>query len=259
MSLYETVAARLIATPLQRPAQWLQHVRQASERRRHPELAEFYREGERTDAFLRRVLRHDTHGIDIGCHIGSFLQKLTALAPDGRHHAVEPVARKAAWLRRKFPGTVVHEVALSDYDGEVAFFVNRSRSSYSGLRARESGTISEVRVACRRLDHLIPADARIGFIKIDVNGAELHVLKGALGLLARDRPAILLECTLGGLRDYGVRAEDVYDTVTRQAGYRIFLLKDWLADAGPLDLSRFRSSMEYPFQAFNYAVVPSTR
>jgi FkbM family methyltransferase len=256
MSLYEHVAARLIATPLQRPAQWLQHMRRAAERRRHPELAELHREGEYTDAFLRRVLQQDTNGIDIGCHIGSFLEKMVTLAPLGRHHAVEPVARKAAWLRRKFRGVVVHEVALSDHDGEAAFFVNRSRSSYSGLRARESGPIDELRVTCRRLDGLIPADARIGFIKIDVNGAELHVLEGALGLIARDQPAILLECTLGGLRDYGVRADEVYDTVTRKAGYRIYLLKDYLSEAGPLDLQRFCRSMEYPFQAFNYAVVP---
>jgi FkbM family methyltransferase len=256
MSLYEHVAARLIATPLQRPALWLQHMQKAAERRRHPELAELYREGERTDAFLRRVLQQDTNGIDIGCHIGSFLQRMVTLAPNGRHHAVEPVARKAAWLRRKFPGVVVHEVALSDHDGEAAFFVNRSQSSYSGLRARESGPIDESRVTCRRLDGVIWADARIGFIKIDVNGAELHVLQGALELIARDRPAILLECTLGGLRDYGVRAEEVYDTVTRKAGCRVYLLKDYLAEAGPLDLQRFCRSMEYPFQAFNYAVVP---
>jgi hypothetical protein len=70
MSIYEHVAARLIATPLQRPAQWLQHMGKAAERRRHPELGELYLEGERTDAFLRRVLRPDTNGIDIGCHIG---------------------------------------------------------------------------------------------------------------------------------------------------------------------------------------------
>ena len=56
MSLYESIAARLIGTPLQRPAEWLRDMRGARFRKSHPELAEWFREGERTDHFLQQVL-----------------------------------------------------------------------------------------------------------------------------------------------------------------------------------------------------------
>lgn len=260
MSLYEKVAARVIGTPLQRPAEWLQHVRGARHRREHPELAEWFREGERTEQALQRVIRADTNCIDIGCHIGSFLQRIVSMAPRGRHHAVEPVPHKAAWLRRKFPAVTVVECALSDAGGTAEFFVNDAQTSYSSLKPRSvPGQMQTLQVQCRTLDEVIPANTKIGFIKIDVNGAELKVLKGARQLLKRDGPFVLFECTRGGLDDHGIEANEVFDFVTGPAGYEINLLESFLSGGPALDLAGFRRSMEYPFQAFNYAVVPARR
>ncbi|MFL6663697.1 MAG: FkbM family methyltransferase [Rhizobacter sp.] len=256
MSLYESIAARLIGTPLQRPAQWLQGLRGASYRRAHPELAEWFREGERTQQVLQRVIGPSTNCIDVGCHIGSFLQTIVTMAPQGRHYAVEPVPHKAAWLQKRFPRVSVLQVALSDSNGSAEFFVNEARTSYSGFKARAvPGELRAVQVARRRLDDLIPEDANIGFIKIDVNGGELMALQGALRLLRRDRPFVLLECTRGGLDDYGIDSDQVHACVVQEAGYRIQLLKDYLEGGPALEPDAFRKSMEYPFQAFNYAVV----
>jgi FkbM family methyltransferase len=203
------------------------------------------------------VVRADMNCIDIGCHIGSFLQELTTIAPRGHHYAVEPVPQKAARLREKFPAVTVLEVALGETNGTAEFFINQAQTSYSGLKKRDvPGALQAVQVQCRRLDGVIPADARIGFIKIDVNGAESMVLRGALELLERDRPAVLLECTQGGLDDYGVRSDDVYDFLVGPAGYRVQLLKDF-PDGPVLDAAGFRQSMQYPFQAFNFAVTPA--
>ena len=258
MSLYETIAARLIGTPLQRPAEWLRHARGARFRREHPELAEWFQEGARADAYVRRVVARDTNAIDIGCHIGSFLQTLVTLAPDGRHHAFEPVPHKAAWLRRKFPKVAVHAVALSDARGSAEFHVNTQQSSYSGLKPRgPEGRFERVEVPCRTLDDEMANQPRIGFVKIDVNGAESKVLRGARAFLRRDRPYLLLECTRGGLDDYGVPSDEVHELLTDACGYRIHLLKDWLQGGAALDATAFAASMNYPFQAFNYAVVPA--
>ena len=258
MSFYETIAARLIGTPLQRPAERLRHARGARFRREHPELAEWFQEGGRADAYVRRVVAADTNAIDIGCHIGSFLQTLVTLAPNGRHHAFEPVPHKAAWLRRKFPKVAVHAVALSDARGSAEFHVNTQQSSYSGLKPRgPEGRFERVEVPCRTLDDEMAGQPRIGFVKIDVNGAESKVLRGARAFLRRDRPYLLLECTRGGLDDYGVRSDEVHALLTRACGYRIHLLKDWLQGGPPLDAAGFAASMDYPFKAFNYAVVPT--
>ena len=258
MSLYESVAARLIGTPLQRPAEWLRYMRGARFRREHPELTEWFLEGGRADAYVRRVVAYDTNAIDIGCHIGSFLQTIVTLAPHGRHHAFEPVPHKAAWLRRKFPDVTVHAVALSDINETAQLHVNTQESAYSGLIPRgPENRLERTEVQCRKLDDEMAGQPRIGFVKIDVNGAESRVLRGARALLRRDRPYLLLECTRGGLDDYGVQSDEVHALLTEECGYRIHLLKEWLQDGPALDAAGFAASMIYPFQAFNYAVVPA--
>ena len=259
MSLYESIAARLIGTPLQGPAEWARHVKGAWHRRQHPELAEWFAEGSRVDACMSRVIAEDTNCLDIGCHIGSFLQKLVTLAPRGKHHAFEPVPHKAQWLARKFPTVSVHAVALTDEHATAEFFVNPAQTSYSGLVARRAaGPLEPVQVQCRTLDEMMRGEPRVGFVKIDVNGAESKLLRGAREFLLRDRPFVLLECTRGGLDDYGVDADEVFDFVTGELGFRLMLLKEWLAGGPALNAEAFRKSMEYPFQAFNFAMVAQT-
>ena len=259
MSLYEVVAARLIGTPLQRPAEWLRKVKGARFRRRHPELVEVFLEADRTEEIFRRVLTPATHCIDIGCHIGAFLQRFVAMAPQGHHYAVEPVPWKARWLRKKFPTVSLLEMALGDTAGTSAFFVDASASAYSGVKVRvQPGRVESLQVDCRRLDDVIPEDANIGLIKLDVNGGELTVLRGALQLLRRDRPFVLLGCTEGGLADYGFDSDQVHDFLVDEAGFAIYLLKDYLNGGEPLSADAFRHSMTYPFQAFNYAVTASS-
>jgi hypothetical protein len=47
-----------------------------------------------------------------------------------------------------------------------------------------------------KLDDLVPTLKHVDFIKIDVEGAELEVLKGALELIGRNKPVLIIE-TLG--------------------------------------------------------------
>ncbi len=255
MSLYERLASHLIGTPLQRPAEWLRRAKGAPFRRRHPELAELFREDERIDRVMRDAIRADTRCIDVGCHVGAYLHKIVRLAPRGQHLAVEPVPHKAAWLRAKFPRVTVVEAALDAADGTKEFFVRPRETALSGLHVGPGGPRETLRVQCRRLDDVVDRNARVGFIKIDVNGGELAALRGAEQLLRRDRPFILLGCTQEGLANHGIDADEVLDFLER-AAYRIFLLKDHLSGGAPLDAAAFRASMVYPLQALNYAVVP---
>lgn len=259
MSLaYERLASLLLGTPLQRPAEWLRGLKGRSFHSKHPELGELALEGPRVEAALARTLRPGTNCIDVGCHLGSFLLRLVRGAPGGRHFAVEPVAYKARWLRRKFPQVTVLEMVAGEEDGRADFFLNDRLSSYSSLRPHPSSAedaMRRIEVESRRLDDVIPRQTPIGFIKIDVNGAELHVLRGARRILAEDRPAVLLECTRQGLDEFGIAPAQVYAFVTEEAGYDIFLLKDFLEGRGPISLERFAKSMVYPFEAFNYWLV----
>lgn len=138
MRPYERIAAHLIGTPLQKPAEWLRWLKGAPGRRAHPELAEIHAEERRIDAVMRRIIQADTHCIDIGCHLGTYLQKIVTLAPRAQHLAFEPVPQKALWLRRKFPRVSVQQAALTDSTGTADFFVHelQERLQRSGQAQR---------------------------------------------------------------------------------------------------------------------------
>ena len=51
--------------------------------------------------------------------------------------------------------------------------------------------------------------------------------------------------------------EAVHERLTDGCGYRVHLLKDWLQGGPALDAAGFAASMNYPFQAFDYAVMPA--
>ncbi|HEX2540224.1 MAG TPA: FkbM family methyltransferase [Caldimonas sp.] len=261
MTLYETIASRLVGTPLQAPAEWLRWLKGAPSRLRHPELGELYVEDRRLDEVMRRAIRPATNCVDVGCHLGTYLHKFVTLAPNGTHRAFEPVAHKAEWLRRKFPTVTVMQMALGEATGTAEYFVYEDQTAYSGLaKSKEPGVTPEARqIECRRLDDVVPQDAQVGFLKVDVNGGELGVLRGGRRVLMQDRPLVLLGCTQGGLTDYGLDSAQVHAFLVDEVGYRIYLPKDHLAGGEPLSAARFHETMQYPFQAFNYIVEPGER
>ena len=150
----------------------------------------------------------DSSCVDIGANRGTVLRMIEERAPGGCHHAFEPLPHRAAQLRVAFPNVEVHEVALTNAPGSVRFTVVEEDAvdGYSGitehLRTLPKGwTTHEVSVEAARLDDLLPADFVPRFVKIDVEGAELAVLRGAERLLRGHRPILFLEH--GGRDDTG--------------------------------------------------------
>ena len=63
----------LVGTVLESPAHKLRWFSGLPMRVRYPELWEVYLEERRLPEILKRLLSEDSHGVDVGCHIGSFL------------------------------------------------------------------------------------------------------------------------------------------------------------------------------------------
>lgn len=248
----------IVRTPFEAPALRLEEILGYPHRARHPEFAPIFGEGRCIERFLRTTLSAESNCIDIGCHLGIMLSAFARIAPLGAHIAFEPIPEKAAWLRAKFPEYEIHETALSSRDDHAAtFFINRDSTGYSGLnRHCEPGDeLIETRVACRRLDDVLPPERRVDFIKVDVEGAELQVLLGAERILLRQRPLLLFESTQSALAAASVATRDVFDFLDR-VGYSIFLPQLFTDGAAPLDLTSFHRAHEFPFAAFNFIGVP---
>lgn len=247
-----------IRTPLERPLSRLRGLLGYRWRRAHPELVEIFAEPARIEQVVRRILGESSNCIDIGCHLGSMLNLIVTLAPKGRHMAFEAMPQKAKWLKRKFPEVDVRAMALSDRAGDVTFYQNVKKTGFSGLRphADPGDRLAELVVPCERLDAVVPEQQRVDFIKLDVEGAELLVLRGGEKLLRQQRPSILFECTTSGLTQFDVTPRDMYRYLTEGLPYRVYLLKSWLNGDAPLEFGAFEKAMVYPFQAFNFVATP---
>ncbi len=149
----------------------------------------------------------------------------------------------------------IWQVALSDTSkDDIIFYYQARHSGFSGLRRhRKSGyEVKQLITKSKRLDDIVPPSEHIDFIKIDVEGGELDVFRGANEILQRCQPHILFECTRSGLAAFGFTSNEIFEFLTQQHSYSIFLIKDWLDDKEPLDFEQFYNAMRYPFQALNF-------
>lgn len=256
--MLETWKYEFIRTPLERPLLSLRELLRWPGRRRHPELHEIHLEDARIQRVLERHLRPDSHCVDVGAHYGSMLSAIVRLAPRGHHTAFEAMPEKAAFLRRKFPEVAIRAMALSSEPGRASFHVNTRRSGFSGFgRHGDAGDAYRViEVRCGTLDEEMPDEPRIDLLKVDVEGAEERVLRGGRRFLTRHAPLLLFECGPSGALTLGRTPTDLYRLLTEELGYDVWLLKDHLAGAGPVDRARFEAALVYPFQAFNWVALP---
>jgi FkbM family methyltransferase len=211
-----------------------------------------------TSEVLRRTLRPDSSCIDVGAHQGEILREFLRLAPEGRHHAFEPIPALHASLQHQFGHqAVIHDCALSTASGRATFNVVPDDPAYSGLQKRKyrsPDTRTEtIQVEVRTLDELFPPGSpKTDLIKIDVEGGEYDVLRGGGELLRRDHPLIIFECGLGASDYYGTEPAQLFRFL-RECGYVLRSLPGFVSGSTPLDEETFcriyEHSTDYYFVA----------
>ena len=157
----------------------------------------FKRWSEVEEDLLEIVVDRQRVAVDVGAYAGTYTLRLADLAHTV--YAFEPDVEMAAMLRRVAPPNVhVSQNAVSDREGTSEFHVPLSKGrrravNCGSLVVQHPGRDYEVRlVKTTTLDASL-ANSDVGFIKIDVEGAEQSVLVGAQKLIARCHPVILAE------------------------------------------------------------------
>lgn len=194
-----------------------------------------------TTEIIRRVLGPSGNAVDVGCFRGKILDEIVRQAPDGHHVAVEPNPDLAARLRERFRAVTVHQVALSDEPGTSEFHLLTQLPAQSGLRRRPTDRDSEVRVIeveVDTLDRLLPNDTRFDLVKIDVEGAEVNVLRGARDTLRRWQPVVVFEHGVRSAKPYGTTPEMLFDLLA-ECGLHVSLLDRWLDGTAPFTRQEF--------------------
>ncbi len=154
--------------------------------------------------------------IDVGAYRGDWTQEVQSIFPDANFLLVEPQPERAPTLEaltKKSPN-VYFESALAGAtdDAETAFNVLKTGSSVYAQRYKADELFPEtITLPMRTLDTLVKKNALPGdyFIKLNVQGYEPEVLKGATEVLM-DTEVVLLEvCLLNFLNDAPLFAEVV--------------------------------------------------
>jgi FkbM family methyltransferase len=198
--------------------------------------------------------------LDVGAHIGSIIAAVAQRDASIKIVAIEAIPEKAARLRRKFPLVTVHACAVGDHEGEVSFFINPRQSGYSSLgqpRTSDQNGIQQVRVPMRRLDDLVPQGG-IDVIKIDVEGAELGVLRGSPKLLAASRPVIMFESGPGDAEGLGFTKPAMWQFFADQR-YTLHVPNRVAHSDDGLSLEGFADSHTHPRRTTNYIAIPIER
>jgi len=186
-----------------------------------------------TPLSLFQLIKEDTVLLDIGANIGTVALRAAAISGSGKVYAFEPDTDNYTSLQyniglNHFKNVIPVKKALGAVMQQSRLFkVNRfntgmnrilsASDSFSDFETIEVSTLDEeaIRLKLNRID----------LIKIDVEGYELNVLKGARAVLEKFHPLIIVEVIEVNLKNNGQTSAQVIEFL-KEFGYRFIDLKN---------------------------------
>jgi FkbM family methyltransferase len=168
-------------------------------------------------AAIRQFLKPGGTFIDVGANKGDFaLFASNIVRSNGSVLAFEPEPFNVHWLRKSIEINVyrniqLFEVALSDKNGSAELFIGE-KSGWHSLLGEKGSTHRKLDVTVRTLDSILDEinfNRPINVMKIDVEGAEQKVLKGANKLLGQQNIVLLIDLH----PHHGVNVQEVVNTL----------------------------------------------
>jgi FkbM family methyltransferase len=197
--------------------------------------------------------------VDVGAHIGSVIANTLRRSCPSKICAIEAIPARAASLRERFPAVEVFECAVGEQgDIEVSFFVDQKRSGYSSLaEPTRGGPLLEIKVSLRTLDTLLRG-LEVDVLKIDIEGAELGALRGAIEVLSRHRPTVMFESAPRTGARLGFSTTELWRFLDG-LGYAVVAPNRLAHDDDGLSVEGFNDGHLYPRRTTNYFAVARER
>lgn len=181
---------------------------------------------------LKPYIPDDAVIVDVGAHAGQFSKLFSKMAPAGHIYAFEPGAYALSILKKvkavkRLNNVTIAPYGLSDSAGEAALHtpIKNSGSLGFGLSSLSADNNNRrthaTSIALTTLDLFFEQNPpqKIDFIKADIEGWELNMLKGAQKTLARYRPAVMIEINDDALVKAGASRQALLDFMQAQ-GYK---------------------------------------
>jgi FkbM family methyltransferase len=179
--------------------------------------------------YYRKILKKDLVVFDIGANIGIYsLIAANRIGINGRVYAFEPA--DIAYMSlvnnielNKFDNISVNKMGVSDHTGTAIFNVCED-DAYNSLGAKPMKEIVKTEtIKLVSIDNFVATNniRKIDVIKVDTEGAEYLVFKGAEKTLRRDMPTLFFEYNPLALDGFENNPDDLIDYV-RSLGYSLF-------------------------------------
>lgn len=164
-------------------------------------MAKIIKEAIRSKGFSSTIC-----AVDVGANIGTLTMAM--LESGCRVVAFEPNPEAADCLEYNCQGADIHRVALGENQGQCRIFRKRNASaSYvTGPDMTVGDPVSDI-IPVETLDSY---NLKPGLLKIDAEGYEVRVLRGAKRTIATARPAIICEVSAEHLARYGYTPQDLF-------------------------------------------------
>lgn len=177
-------------------------------------------------AAIKALIQPGSTFVDIGANKGDFtLLAAKILGDSGNVIAIEPEPENIDWIKRsvrenKLGNVSLHQLAISDSNGYAELYLGLKSGWHTLIQGQPDRDKGQIEVEVRSLDSLIRADSQESpcMIKIDVEGAELPVLRGATDLLSSPLDMVLL---IDIHPDMGVDPHQVCNFL-RNKGFELF-------------------------------------
>ena len=177
-------------------------------------------------AAARKALATGGVAIDVGANIGVFAASMARASSTALVYAIEPVARTYSFLQNNtchLPNVCCHRTAIAATSGWL--HMTSHSVSIATNRIVKNDCIGDVEVVrAQTIDSFCHDNAisAVRLLKIDVEGAEVEVLKG----MRRIRPdAIILEICPANLRAMDTDVDRLYNEI-RGSGYTTYVIRD---------------------------------
>jgi FkbM family methyltransferase len=184
------------------------------------------------NAFLAAAQERRGIFLDIGGHRGLFSAMFCATYPDNHSYCFEPspmladAARRLAADNSFLERLTVIESALGEQPGEQTMLLDPVGGFVQAKRFKSTmwGEPVPVTLRIETVDRFCEdRNATPTVVKIDVEGYEVEVLRGARRVLTRDRPYIFIELHLNYLAERGLYPREVVSLI-QESGYQFKLL-----------------------------------
>ena len=160
-------------------------------------------------ALCKREIKPGMHVLDVGANIGYFTLLFARLVgPNGHVHAFEPEPRNFELLQRNiarngYTNVTAVPKAVSRTSGSQRLYKSPNNLGDHRLAHGTAGRDS-IDVSVIALDEFLQDEARVDFIKLDIQGAECAAVQGARQLITRSAPLCLItEFWPAGMRAFG--------------------------------------------------------